>query len=104
MCLTGIPPPLSVFAVMTAFLQKVSALVEVPNLKVAPCFRTPGSQCKIPYDQLCEVHLFLTLVELVDALSNHFLIKVIHNNVAPGLLIFFLWGQKVTSTMGGLPS
>ena len=100
--LTGTPSPSSVFAVNTASLQKVSALVELPNFKVVPCFRTPGSQCTIPYEQLCEIHMFLHLVELVDASCNCFPIKVIHNNMVPGLLTPLCWGRKVTSAISGL--
>ena len=59
---------------------------------------------KIPCEQLCEVHMLLRLVTLVDAVSYCFLVKVVHNNAVPGLLVSFQWGQKVTFAMGGLPS
>ena len=57
-----------------------------------------------PYEQRCEVHVLLRLVELVVASAKRFLIKVVHSNTLAGLLIFFRWERKVTTTMSGLPS
>ena len=50
-------------------------------------------KCIHLYEELREGHMFLCLVELVGALSNCFLIKGVHNNMAPGLFMSFHWEQ-----------
>ena len=104
LCLTKTPSPSSLFAVMSALLQEMSARVLLPNLKVVQSFRTPLSLCTIPYEQLRLAHMFLRLIKPVDAASNCFSVKVIYNNTAPGHLVTFRWGRNVTFTISGLPS